>query len=437
VYTLCESLIKRYPQRYVSLALALNERAAVQAGLIESRLPGGLPYVSLNGLILTPPESAKIKYLTNQFGTIYTKTMHALVTSADDATLKALGWADHLVYALRHEPPNRFLTTIGRFDYVQDISGNWHVLEFNSDTPSGSQEVTLVEALTLPFLRRVANVQSINPTIGQAMMQALADEASFPPVPVGYKELFGPFPQPVIGFMVSGRYLTDLAQVLFYANGLKKMGYPVIVADPANISLVNGRIYFLGKEIDAFYRLYQIEALALEPLFAAYTQATLIGGIKSLNNLRGFFAQSKAVMAWIWRERYNSELFSPEEQAVIAEYLPETLLLSELPADFDRTGYIIKEFYGREGAEVFNGATMTDEEWENCREWGTYVAQKRVAIAPVPHASVSLTNELQQGQAYPCVGGFFIGGTWQGCYTRIGAIITNSQAQFIPTLVEG
>lgn len=435
MYTLAELLLKRYPRRYAPLVTALNERAAVQGGLIESRLPGGYPYVSLNGLILSSEECAEIKRLSNNFGSIYAKAMHALVTSADDTTLKALGWAEYLNYPLRHEPPNYFLTTIGRFDYVADKQGNWHILEFNSDTPSGSQEVTLVENLILPVLQRVAKVQSINPQIGNDMVQALAKEAGYPPVPAGFKEFFGPFHRPVVGFMVSGRYLTDLAQVLFYANGLKKAGYQVIVADPANVSLVNGRIYFLGEEVDAFYRLYQIETLALEPLFAAYIQATLIGGLKCLNNLRGFFAQNKAVMAWIWQERQNPALFTPEEQAVIEQHLPATFLVSQLPADFDRTGYIIKEFYGREGAEVFNGATMTDEEWENCRQWGSYVAQKRIEIAPVAHVTLDFNYQPQTVEAYPCVGGFLIGGTWKGCYTRIGEFITNSKAQFIPTLL--
>jgi hypothetical protein len=34
------------------------------------------------------------------------------------------------------------------------------------------------------------------------------------------------------------------------------------------------------------------------------------------------------------------------------------------------------------------------------------------------------------------VGSYIMGGKWGGCYTRIGGRITESFAQFIPTLTE-
>ena len=141
-------------------------------------------------------------------------------------------------------------------------------------------------------------------------------------------------------------------------------------------------------------------------------------------------------MAWIWQHR-QSEIFTPEEQAVITRHLPETYLVEDLSADFDYSSFIVKEFYGREGSEVYNGATLTPEGWQQCREWRTFVAQKRIEIAPVEHL---MPDEDWHGvelvEAFPCVGSFIFGGEWGGCYTRIGGKITDSFAQFIPTLTE-
>ena len=122
---------------------------------------------------------------------------------------------------------------------------------------------------------------------------------------------------------------------------------------------------------------------------------------------------------------------------MIARHLPPTFLLEDLPADFDYTGYIIKEFYGREGAEVYNGATLSPASWEQCRAWRTFVAQERISIAPTSHLlptpdwSAAIHLEV-----FPCVGSYIMGGRWGGCYTRLGDRITNSYAQFVPTLVE-
>jgi glutathionylspermidine synthase len=310
-------------------------------------------------------------------------------------------------------------------------------MEFNSDTPSGSQEVTLVEERQFRYLQRLdGRLARLNPAIADAMRQALTDEAFFAPEPEGVPPSEGPRLNPKIGFLVQGRHLTDLAQVSYYADILKKAGQDVVVGDISNFNLLAGQIYLLGQPVDAIYRLFPVENLSIEPVFAAFLQSTLNGWLKSLNNLRGFFAQSKAIMAWVWQNRL-SEIFSPAEQDVIARHLPETYLVEDLPANFDYSSFIVKEFYGREGSEVYNGATLTPEGWQQCREWRTFVAQKRIEIAPVQHL---LPDEDWQGvelvEAFPCVGSFIFGGKWGGCYTRIGGKITDSFAQFIPTLTE-
>ncbi len=434
--TLARQLIQKYsPARFGAIVRLLNERAALNDGLYESNVRGR-PYVGFGGLVLSRQERDKLAYLTEAFSSIMTKAMSAIVAEPPSG-LWALGWPEHLEHALRHEPPNRFLTPLGRFDFALDKAGVWRLMEFNSDTPSGAQEISRVEARQWPYLQRLEDgLERLNPAIEQTMAQALYDEAVFAPEPPNVPPMLGPRYLPRVGFLVQARHLTDLSQISYYAEILEDLGLDCIISDISNLSLMGGHLYLMGRAVDAVYRLYPVESLSIEPMFAAYLQNNLNGWLKCLNNLRGFFAQSKAVMAWVWRQRHSS-IFNAEEQAIIADHLPETYLLEDLPEDFDYRGYIVKEFYGREGAEVYNGANLSFEGWLKCREWRTFVAQRRIDLAPVEHA---LPTPDWQGvtleEAYPCVGGFIMGERWGGCYTRIGGLITNSYAQFIPTLVE-
>ncbi len=434
--TLAQALTRRYsPERFCAIVRLLNERAALDDGLFESNVRGR-PYVAFGGLVLSKPERAGLVYLTETFNAIMTKAMSAIVEEPP-AILRKLGWPEHLEHGLRREPLNRTLTPLGRFDFALDRAGVWRLMEFNSDTPSGAQEITWVEERQWSYIARLApGLARLNPQIGPTMAQALYQEALYIPEPPGQPPVQGPRYLPRIGFLTQGRHLTDLAQVTYYARALEDLGLECIISDISNLSLLGGHLYLLGRPIDAIYRLYPIEYMATEPLFAAYLQTNLNGWLKCLNNLRGFFAQSKAVMAWVWQQR-GSGLFSSEERETIERHLPETYLLEDLPEDFDYSPYIVKEFYGREGAEVYNGANLSFEGWLQCRTWRTFVAQRRIEIAPVEHALPSSDwSNVDLVEAFPCVGGFIMGGRWGGCYTRIGGLITNSYAQFIPTLVE-
>ncbi|NWJ96761.1 MAG: glutathionylspermidine synthase family protein [Chloroflexi bacterium] len=429
--SLAKEVLAQNARQFAARVQILNEWAAIYGGLLESNV-GGQPYVGYNALLLSQPECDKLAELTECFGRIMTKALQAIV-EAGPQTYRKLGWPELLDYALRYEPLNRYLTAIGRFDFGLDSAGEWHLLEYNSDTPSGSQEVTLIEERLFALLSKLAPVARLNPNIGSDMARAFYEEALFPPLPYGVVEEEGPRLLPRLGLLTQSRHLTDLAQTEYYAARLRELGLECVVSDLLNVSLAGDGLFLRGQPVDAIWRLYPIESFAHTPLFAAYTQANIVGSLKCLNNLRGFLAQSKAVMAWVWQERENAALFDPVERATITRHLPETYLLSDLPPDFDYRPFIIKEFYGREGAEVYDGAQITPEEWQAYQKGTTFVAQRRVNLASVPHPILNEQGEPSLVEAFPCVGSFLIADRWGGCYSRIGDRITNSQAQFIPT----
>jgi glutathionylspermidine synthase len=227
--------------------------------------------------------------------------------------------------------------------------------------------------------------------------------------------------------------------VLFYAQQLETLGLKCIVGDPLNLSLVNNKPFLLGQPIDAIYRLFPIETFWRDPIFLAYLQANLNGSFKCLNNLRGFLAQSKAILAWIWQQRHNSTLFDEAEQKIISAHLPPTYFIKDFALTDNKykpQDFIVKEFFGREGAQVFDGTKLTETEWQTFQQEGTYIVQQRVELTTLPHSWLDAAGNLQTGATTPCVGSFLIGDKWGGCYSRLGGPITDSTAQFVPTLLQ-
>lgn len=441
MYSLISHLNSRQQTRFANIARTLNTWAAlIPGGLIESQVRGQ-PYVGFNALVLNQTERDELAQLTYIFGQVWLKALTAIVSDST-SDLSLLGWPTALDFPLRSEPPNRWLTALGRFDFALDPDNHWQLLEFNSDTPSGAQEASLIEARSLPLLTRFCRnyqLARLNPSIGTAMAQALLDEANFAPVPFEIESVSAESPtrQPVIGFLARGRHLTDLAQVLYYTQALRDLNPTLncVVGDPLNLALVNNRPLLLGQPLDALYRLFPIEDFWRDPIFAAYTQANLNGSFKCLNNLRGFLAQSKAILAWIWRERENASLFDATERAVIAAHLPPTYFIKDFESEPGQ-GYIIKEFFGREGVGVWDGANLDATQWQSFQQNGNYIVQSKVNITPLPHFWLNARNQLQSGLVTPCVGSFLIGGEWGGCYSRVGKPITDALAQFVPTLLD-
>ena len=176
--TLAEQLLIRYGgRRFGAIARVLNERAALYDGLFESNIEGR-PYVGFNAVVLTADERDRLARLTEIFNTVMTKALTAVVQESS-LVLRSLGWPENLEYYLRHEPVNRFLTPIGRFDFALDTDGEWRLMEFNSDTPSGAQEVTLVEERQWPHLARLepGRLARLNPAIASQLTQSLYEES--------------------------------------------------------------------------------------------------------------------------------------------------------------------------------------------------------------------------------------------------------------------
>jgi glutathionylspermidine synthase len=324
---------------------------------------------------------------------------------------------------LVHERRAPLLSPVGRFDFLLDEAGEWRLLEYNSDTPSGLRETIVAERLLWRGLAERRRYRRLGAGLAGRLRAA-------------FRRLLAAAPRPVrrLGLVTDAGYAEDLAQLVFLRDLLADLGLPIVLADVDNLAVRDGRVRLLGQEVDALYRLYPVERLYGQPSFPPLMEAALAGRVLLLNPLAALLAQSKALLAWLWARR-DDPRFPRNERAAIARHLPETYLIADAPAGLDRARFVVKEFFGREGEEVYFGDQIDDADWERCRAWRTFVVQRAVVSQAVP-AVVPADGGFAPEPRLPCVGSYVADGRWGGLYVRLGGMITTNRAQHVAAFVE-
>ena len=379
----------------------------------------GERYLGLDALTLSSALHARLVAATETLARVFRRAVR--VVQRDRALVERFGFNWAVAEMLQHEPSGPVLSPVGRFDFLLDRAGQWRLLEYNSDTPSGIREALGAGHLLATALggRRWRRPSAV---LGYRIRQA-------------FGRLLAAAPRPVrrVGIVTDAGYAEDFAQALFLRDLLAPLGPEVVVGDLDNLSVRRGRIVLLGRPLDALYRLYPIERLYGHPVFPDLMAATLAGRLWLLNPLAALLAQDKALLAWIWAQR-EAALFPPDEQAAIARHLPETYLVEALPQGLDLEAFVVKEFFGREGEEVYFASALSPEDWERCRAWRTFVVQRRVRSVEVPRL-VRGPKGWRPVPGVPCVGSYEAGGRWAGHYIRLGDAITTNRARHVPAFV--
>jgi glutathionylspermidine synthase len=238
----------------------------------------------------------------------------------------------------------------------------------------------------------------------------------------------------LVGVISSHSWLEDMAQAWWLALLLRRNGVPALVGDVRDLTVRSGRVWLRDCPIDALYRFYPIERLYRHGTFAPLVEAALDGQLLLLNGLRGFLAQSKAVLAWLWAHRADRSL-GPGARRLIETHLPPTVVARHWHGAL--TDQVVKHVNGREGDQVAFGDALSATDWEARLLEGGYVVQQRVY--PVAVQDVQVRDWERAIEAveprYACVGAFCIGGQFGGCYTRLDGPITTGRATYVPTFV--
>jgi glutathionylspermidine synthase len=420
MHTLAPARLAADPDAYGARWTAYLHEAALRYFLYDNTVAGER-YLALNALVLDRAALADLVAATETLGRVFARATRAV--QHDRPTLERLGFPWAVAEMLLHEPAAPFLSPLGRFDFLRDEAGEWRLLEYNSDTPSGVRETAGAERL----IYRALGQRGRHARLG-AGLAARARRV--------FMRLLAAAPRPVrcLGLVTDAGYAEDLAQLLFLRELLRPLGTAIALGDVDNLSVRRGRVHVLGREVQALYRLYPVERLYGHPVFPGLMDAALRGRVWLLNPVAALLAQDKALMAWIWARR-DDELFPPDERAAIARHLPETYLVTDTPADLDRRAFVVKEFFGREGEEVYFGDAVDDADWERCRAWRTFVVQRVVHSLAVEDVSWAEGRPVLSS-GIPCVGSYLAGDRWGGLYVRIGDRVTTNRARHVGAFSE-
>ncbi|MDQ3811964.1 MAG: glutathionylspermidine synthase family protein, partial [Chloroflexota bacterium] len=240
-------------------------------------------------------------------------------------------------------------------------------------------------------------------------------------------------PVRVIGVVSSHSWVEDMAQATWLAWLLRRAGQPALVGDVTDLAARRGRITLRGQTIDALYRFYPVERLYRHAVFAPLMEAAIDQRLLLLNGLRGFLAQSKACLAWLWTQRHT---LSAVDCEAVERHLPPTLLARDPRAVRLLPGAVVKHVNGREGDSVVFGQALDSGAWEARLLEGGYVVQRAVASPAVQDIEVDEWRERLEwvSPRYACVGAFVVGGRFGGCYTRVDGAITSARATYVAAL---
>ena len=382
----------------------------------------GRRYLSLTALALSVNEVAQLSQLTERFSRLLDLAVDGVL--ADPDWWSALAWPWAALELARQEPPHprRLASLFGRFDFLLEArSGDWQIIEYNADTPSGGREVSGLEpaiAGLYPCL------QPIDARLDQRLSRTLARR---------FLEAGRSVER--VGVVSTHNWLEDLSQAVWLTELLQRAGQLALVGDIHDLGMHRGCITLCGQPIDALYRFYPVERLYRHAIFASLCAASIESRLLLLNGLRGFLAQSKACLAWLWA---NRETLSPDDCAAIERHLPRTLLARDPAAPEVLPDSVVKHVNGREGDSVVFGRDLDADGWEARLLEGGYVVQRAVEAVRVEDVEVDDERQMlrQLRGRIACVGGFSIGGRFAGCYTRVDGPITSARATYVATLRE-
>jgi glutathionylspermidine synthase len=381
----------------------------------------GRRYLSLTALALSRAEVAQLNTVTDRFSALFGGAVDGLL--ADPDWWSALAWPWAAIELARQEPahPGGLTSLFGRFDYLLDARGAWQVIEFNADTPSGGREASGYEPSIARLFPSLGRIETRLPRrLAHAVLGRIHAHSK---------------PVRLVGVISTHRWLEDLSQAVWLVRLLREAGQPALIGDVNDLRAQRGGVTLRGHAVDALFRFYPIERFYRHAVFASVWDAAIDGRLLLLNGLRGFLAQSKACLAWLWANRAR---LAPDDAALVERHLPRTLLARDPDAPALVPEGVIKHVNGREGDSVVFGASLDRAGWQDRLLEDGYVVQRAIASPSVTDVEVDdVDRQVRRvGDRYACVGGFAIGGAFAGCYTRLDGPITSARATYAATLCE-
>ena len=377
----------------------------------------------LNGVILSESQAQQLIQAAERIGFLYHELTQIVL--AHPALLDEF-------YALTPYQKAMWLESEGRWHGVARVDlffctdGTIKSCEMNSDTPSGEAEAVLLNELLHPFHPDTRNP---NVDLPKRFWQMLVQSSEALPKTVA---IIYPTDLP-----------EDLSMIAMYRQWMEAHGCRVVIGSPYNLNRdAEGKVTVLGTPVDMIVRHYKtdwwgereviwtnqqpfLDADPLQRELLLLLQAEYEKKVTVVNPFGSVLTQNKHSMALMWERQ---ALFSPQAQAWIREYIPETRRMTTM--DFgalNREDWVLKSNYGCEGDSVIVGHFAKPNDWQLAlttsipRHW---VAQRYFEIAPLADGLL------------PNYGAYLMGGEAVGFYTRLSAKSTDYTSVTVPTFVQ-
>ncbi len=332
---------------------------------------------------------------------------------------------------------------IARVDLFICTDGRIRSCEMNSDTPSGEAEAVLINQLLHPFHSTTTDP---NTNFPEAFWQMLiASHLARMNGAINSHSALS-IPQSV-AIVYPTDLPEDLSMIAIYKRWLEERGCSVTLGSPYNLGLdKERRVTVMGEVVDLIIRHYKTDWWGeremvwrnqtpfadpdpLERELLLLLEAENEGRVTVVNPFGAIVLQNKLAMALMWERQ---ELFSPEAQRWIAEYIPETRRITAIDTrQLKRQEWVLKSDYGCEGDSVVCGAFVKEKDWQLSlaslipEHW---VAQRFFEVAPIE-------GEESEGILLPNYGVYLLGGAAGGFFTRLSGKATDYSAVTSPTYI--
>lgn len=385
----------------------------------------GQEYALADPVTITARELCDLRAIAAALGAIYAKTAH-IVQAGDDQLLAELGLPAAAFAAVRLPFMPGVATLIGRFDFIR-TPGGWKMLEFNSDTPGGIVEAFYVNGKVCAFHA------AADPNAGQDTMLAAAFAAACEHYRAKGHSLGS------VAFSALDWHAEDAGTTKYL---LQMSGLPATFVPLKDLRLIDDCLcYRKGDDfipIDLWYRLHPLGLLAEDRDDDGYpTGASLLDLIAGrrlavINPPGALIAQTKALQALIWALTENGDFFERQEAAVIAAHMLPTFFENRLTG---RSPYVTKPVLGREGGGITihaaDGSIL-------CRDGEKYYWDQPMIYQQYQELEQIELDTLagrQKGRlVWSC---FLINGQAAAVAARMGGVITDDMAYFVPVRLAG
>lgn len=370
---------------------------------------GRWEYFSIDPIIIKKDLESEIETASNNICEIL-KKVQGLVQENSEIMLPLLSIEESLEELVKQKFTNA-LCAVGRLDWIVTDEGNLKLLEFNSETPAGLVESTVLsklikEEVDIPYR---SPDEKLAKRLRDNMVRIIED----------YKKVKD---IKTIGFLTA-TYYEDWYNTSIIYDLIKDLPYDIIIGNIEDARVKDGAVYLYGKKMDCVYRYYPLDWFCEEEkrgFIEAFKKETL-----SINPPHTLITQSKAIFIIIY-ELLKQGFFNEDEMNCIKKYMPETHFSPEKLSSKD---YCIKPLLGREGEGVRFKYELRD------LPEGDLIYQERLNLQ---YINVKRYHSLgcEEGVLYPILGAFIVDDKYSGIYTRAGDKVTDRWAHYIPVYIE-